>query len=143
MNNGDVTSALFNRREVVVIQYVLGPLPKYNLFPHDLLAVVAQIFQRRLMASTRLPRNWFCILIALTEVFKLNPNKEMLQWKFLEVLVCILGTDLPTVHFKLVAVTYKSSVKRHSEYFGVTRYFAVFEHNHDISVQVHILFKNW
>ena len=116
VNYRNVCSAFFNRGEVVVVEYVLGPLPKDDFLPHDTLAVVAQVLKRSLMTATRLPWNWFGSGIAFAEVIELDANKELVYWKLLKVFVRIFGTDLPAVNLDLVAVTNEGCVERYSEY---------------------------
>ena len=68
------------------------------------------------MAPTRLSWYGLSSQVTFAVVIKFNPNKKMLEWKFLKIFMCIFWTNLPAINFKLVAVTNESRVEGDSKY---------------------------
>lgn len=128
----------------MVVQYVLGPLPKYDFFSHYLLAVVAQILQWSLIAATRLPGNGLRLRISLAIVFELNPDVKAIWRETIEVLVRVLWADLPPINLYQIILTNEGCVERNPEYLRITCNFTrVFEYNHDVAEENHRLSYDW
>ena len=120
----------------MIIEDVLCPLPKYDLFAHYFLAVVAQVFQGRLVAPARLSRDWFCFWVPDTVVFKFDTDVKAVHGESIEVFVSVLRANLPPIDLNQVIVPYEGRVEGDSEDLRVARDFAlVLEDNHDVSEQ--------
>ena len=94
------------------------------------------------MAAARLSWDRLRFCIAKAVIFEFNLHVKSVDREFIQILMRVFWTNLPTVHFDRIAIANKRRVKGHPEYFRVARHFLILEHYHDVAVQQHVLLQD-